>query len=71
MFFKVFDWQFVDVSKINVGSGCFLSDVLIGFGFIVGLREFVIKVLEDIDMSGIGCQGKDGLSEFFKDVWLK
>lgn len=68
---KASDWQSADASKTNVGSGRLSSDVSTGLGSTAGLREPATKASEDIDMSGIGRQGKDGLSEPPKDARSK
>ncbi|KAK4180545.1 hypothetical protein QBC36DRAFT_229415 [Triangularia setosa] len=65
------DWQSADSRNTNVGSGRLSSDISTGPGSTAGLREPATKASEDIDMSGIGRQGKDGLSEPPKDARAK
>jgi len=55
------DWQSADARNVNVGSGRFSGDVSTGDGATSGLREPATKSSEDVDMSGIGRQGKDAL----------
>ncbi|KAK3942289.1 hypothetical protein QBC46DRAFT_78506 [Diplogelasinospora grovesii] len=65
------DWQSADARNVNVGvgqGGSVESDVSHGPGATTGLREPATKSSEDIDMSKIGRQGKDGLSEPPKDL---
>ncbi|KAK4199371.1 hypothetical protein QBC40DRAFT_282108 [Triangularia verruculosa] len=65
---KPSDWQSADARTVNVGTGRVSSDISYGPGSTAGLREPATKASEDIDMSGIGRQGKDGLSEPPKDA---
>jgi len=57
------DWQSADARNVNVGSGRISGDVSTGDGVTSGLREPATKSSEDIDMSGIGRQGKDALAK--------
>ena len=57
------DWQSADARNVNVGTGRFSGDVSTGDGVTAGLREPATKSSEDIDMSGIGRQGKDALAK--------
>lgn len=64
----VSDWQSADARNVNVGSGRFSSDISTGDGATAGLRESATKRSEDVDMSGIGRQGKDNLDDIPKDA---
>ncbi|KAI6369463.1 hypothetical protein MCOR25_004420 [Pyricularia grisea] len=61
------DWQSADARNVNVGSGRFASDISTGDASSTGLRE-PATVGPGVDMSGIGRQGKEGLSEPPKDA---
>ncbi|KAK7751881.1 hypothetical protein SLS62_006182 [Diatrype stigma] len=60
------DWQSADATKVNVGAGAQSSDVSTGAGAESGLREPASK--KDVDLSGVGRQGKDGLEGPPKDA---
>lgn len=62
------DWQSADARNVNVGSGGVSSgDVSYGDGKSTGLREPATQG-SDVDMSGIGREGKDNLSGPPKDA---
>ncbi|KAL2178078.1 uncharacterized protein P884DRAFT_258987 [Thermothelomyces heterothallicus CBS 202.75] len=54
--------------KTTSSEGVSAGDVSTGAGVTSGLREPATKAPNDIDMSGIGRQGKDGLNEPPKDA---
>jgi hypothetical protein len=54
------DWNSADARNVNVGTGSVSSDVSTGAGSESGLREPASKA--DADLSGVGREGKDGLS---------
>lgn len=61
------DWQSADARNVNVGSGRDVaSDVSTGAGATSGLREPASKA--DVDLSGVGRQGKEGLEGLPKDA---
>ncbi|KAI0812064.1 hypothetical protein GGR55DRAFT_640284 [Xylaria sp. FL0064] len=60
------DWQSADSRTVNVGSGRVESDISTGDGSTAGLREPASKA--DVDLSGIGRQGKDNLEGPPKDA---
>lgn len=61
------DWQSADARNVNVGSGRDVtSDISTGAGATSGLREPASKA--DVDLSGVGRQGKDGLGGVPKDA---
>lgn len=63
------DWQSADARTISAPSGgVSAGDVSTGPGVTAGLREPATKASEDIDMSGIGRQGKEGLQHPPKDA---
>ncbi len=62
------DWQSFDARTTGVGSGRFSSDVSTGDGTTAGLREPATRGSEEVDMSGIGRQGKEGLEGIPKDA---
>lgn len=63
------DWQSADARNVNLSSGrVSAGDVSTGPGVTAGLREPTTKDSNDIDMSGIGRQGKEGLEEPLKDA---
>ncbi|KAI1452566.1 hypothetical protein F4805DRAFT_25224 [Annulohypoxylon moriforme] len=53
------DWNSADARTVNVGSGGVQSDISTGAGSTSGLREPASK--KDVDLSGVGRQGKDNL----------
>jgi len=63
------DWQSMDARNVNVGSGRDVasSDVSYGDGATAGLREPASKK-DDVELSGVGRQGKDGLDGPPKDA---
>lgn len=62
------DWQSADARNVNVGSGRDVaSDISTGAGATSGLREPASKST-DVDLSGVGRQGKDGLGGVPKDA---
>lgn len=61
------DWQSADATKVNVGTGAQASDVSTGAGATSGLREPASKN-EDVDLSGVGRQGKEDLEGPPKDA---
>ena len=61
------DWQSADATKVNVGAGGQASDISTGAGATSGLREPASKN-EDVDLSGVGRQGKEGLENPPKDA---
>lgn len=63
------DFNSMDTKTTAVGSGRFSSDVSTGAGSTAGLREPASK--KDVDMSGIGRQGKEGLESTPKDARSK
>ncbi|KAI1113536.1 hypothetical protein F5Y14DRAFT_208575 [Nemania sp. NC0429] len=64
------DWNSADARNVNVGSGRVESDVSTGAGATSGLREPASKGA-DVDLSGVGRQGKDGLEGPPKDAKAK
>lgn len=54
--------------KTTSSEGVNPGDVSTGAGVTSGLREPATKASEDINMSGIGRQGKEGLDEPPKDA---
>lgn len=63
------DWQSADARTVNVGSGRDVnSDISTGDASTAGLRGPATKASGDVDMSGIGRQGKDGLGGIPKDA---
>lgn len=60
------DWQSADARNVNVGSGGVSSGVSTGAGETSGLREPASK--NDVDLSGVGRQGKEGLEGLPKDA---
>ncbi|KAK4251707.1 hypothetical protein C7999DRAFT_27784 [Corynascus novoguineensis] len=54
--------------KTTSSEGLSPGDISTGPGITAGLREPATKPSEEIDMSGIGRQGKEGLSEPPKDA---
>ncbi|KAI1808872.1 hypothetical protein F4811DRAFT_499268 [Daldinia bambusicola] len=63
------DWNSADARNVNVGSGRVESDVSTGAGSTSGLREPASK--QDVDLSGVGRQGKDNLEGPPKDAKAK
>ncbi|KAL7623098.1 hypothetical protein AAE478_006777 [Parahypoxylon ruwenzoriense] len=63
------DWNSADARNVNVGSGSVQSDVSTGDASTAGLREPASK--KDVDLSGVGRQGKDGLKGPPKDARSK
>lgn len=61
------DWQSADARNVNVGSGGVASGVSTGAGETSGLREPASKT-EDVDLSKVGRQGKEGLEGLPKDA---
>ncbi|KAI0452122.1 hypothetical protein F5B21DRAFT_506583 [Xylaria acuta] len=61
------DWQSADARNVNVGSGGVQSDISTGAGSASGLREPASKGA-DVDLSGVGRQGKDNLEDPPKDA---
>lgn len=62
------DWQSSDARNVNVGSGRDVtSGVSTGAGETSGLHEPASKNA-DVDLSGVGRQGKDGLEGLPKDA---
>ncbi|KAI2625639.1 hypothetical protein GGR54DRAFT_592444 [Hypoxylon sp. NC1633] len=61
------DWNSADARNVNVGSGGVSSDVSTGAGSASGLQEPASKK-DDVDLSGVGRQGKDGLEGLPKDA---
>ncbi|KAK4240989.1 hypothetical protein C8A03DRAFT_30827 [Achaetomium macrosporum] len=63
------DWQSADARTTAVSSGgVSAGDVSTGAGVTSGLREPATKASGDVDMSGIGRQGKEGLEDTPKDA---
>lgn len=60
------DWQSADARNVNVGAGGVQSGVSTGAGETSGLREPASKA--DVDLSGVGRQGKEGLEGLPKDA---
>lgn len=60
------DWNSADARNVNVGSGAVQSDISTGAGATSGLREPASKA--DVDLSGVGRQGKDNLEGPPKDA---
>ncbi|KAI1193901.1 hypothetical protein F5X97DRAFT_312479 [Nemania serpens] len=60
------DWNSADARNVNVGSGRLESDISTGAGSTSGLREPASKA--DVDLSGVGRQGKDNLEGPPKDA---
>ena len=66
------DWQSADARTTGVGSGSVSSEVSVGGqGSTAGLREPARKSSGDVDMSGIGRQGVDGLKSPPRDASSK
>jgi hypothetical protein len=63
------DWNTADARSVNVGSGGVSSDISTGAGSTSGLREPASKA--DVDLSGVGRQGKDNLDGPPKDAMAK
>ncbi|KAI0096046.1 hypothetical protein F4776DRAFT_651794 [Hypoxylon sp. NC0597] len=63
------DWNSADARTVNVGSGGVESDISTGAGSTSGLREPASK--KDVDLSGVGRQGKDNLDNPPKDAKSK
>jgi hypothetical protein len=63
------DWQSADARNVNVGSGGISSDISTGDGSSSGLREPASTA--NVDLSGIGRQGKDNLEGPPKDAAAK
>ncbi|KAI2638764.1 hypothetical protein GGS26DRAFT_542785 [Hypomontagnella submonticulosa] len=63
------DWNSADARNVNVGSGRVESDISTGAGSTSGLREPASK--KDVDLSGVGRQGKDNLEGPPKDAKSK
>ncbi|KAI1434308.1 hypothetical protein GGR50DRAFT_663352 [Xylaria sp. CBS 124048] len=63
------DWNSADARTVNVGSGRLSSDVSTGAGSTSGLREPASKA--EVDLSGVGRQGKDNLEGPPKDAAAK
>ncbi|OTB10693.1 hypothetical protein K445DRAFT_322816 [Daldinia sp. EC12] len=63
------DWNSADARNVNVGSGGVQSDISTGAGSTSGLREPASK--KDVDLSGVGRQGKDNLENPPKDAKSK
>ncbi|KAI1820172.1 hypothetical protein F4861DRAFT_79330 [Xylaria intraflava] len=63
------DWNSADARNVNVGSGGVQSDISTGAGSTSGLREPASKA--DVDLSGVGRQGKDNLEGPPKDAKAK
>ncbi|KAL2758249.1 hypothetical protein ACRALDRAFT_1092212 [Sodiomyces alcalophilus JCM 7366] len=61
------DWQSADATKVNVQSGRIEGDIGTGAASSAGLREPATQG-SDMDMSGIGRQAKDNLSQHPKDA---
>ncbi|KAF3760616.1 hypothetical protein M406DRAFT_324399 [Cryphonectria parasitica EP155] len=61
------DWQSADARNVNVGAGGVASDISTGAGASSGLREPASKGA-DVDLSGVGRQGKEGLDSVPKDA---
>lgn len=62
------DWQSADARNVNVGAGGDVaSGVSTGAGETAGLREPASKSA-DVDLSGVGRQGKEGLEGLPKDA---
>lgn len=61
------DWQSADARNVNVGSGRLATDISTGAGSTSGLREPASKST-DVDLSGVGRQGKEGLDGLPKDA---
>ncbi|KAI1133334.1 hypothetical protein F5Y10DRAFT_260214 [Nemania abortiva] len=64
------DWNSADARNVNVGSGGVQSDISTGAGATSGLREPASKAT-DVDLSGVGRQGKDNLEGPPKDAKSK
>ncbi|KAL2019698.1 hypothetical protein VTK56DRAFT_9235 [Thermocarpiscus australiensis] len=60
------DWQSADARTSE--GGAISSDVSTGAGTTAGLREPASKDTNEVDMSGIGRQGKEGLEDPPKDA---
>lgn len=63
------DWNSADARNVNVGSGGVQSDISTGAGATSGLREPASKA--NVDLSGVGRQGKDNLEGPPKDAKAK
>ncbi|KAK0388284.1 hypothetical protein NLU13_4529 [Sarocladium strictum] len=61
------DWQSADARNVNVGAGSVEGHVGTGPAAQSGLREPATKG-DDMDMSNIGRQAKDGLDSVPKDA---
>ncbi|KAK4148004.1 uncharacterized protein C8A04DRAFT_23796 [Dichotomopilus funicola] len=55
-------------ARTTASTGVSAGDISTGPGTTTGLREPATKASEDVDMSKIGRQGKDGLNEPPKDA---
>lgn len=64
---KPSDWNSAD-ARTTAGGGVSAGDVSTGPGVSTGLREPATVDSNTTDMSGIGRQGKEGLSEPPKDA---
>ncbi|AEO63533.1 uncharacterized protein THITE_2108927 [Thermothielavioides terrestris NRRL 8126] len=63
------DWQSADARTTTASSGgVSAGDVSTGAGVTSGLREPATRDTNEVDMSGIGRQGKEGLEETPKDA---
>jgi hypothetical protein len=67
------DWTSADARTVNVSTGERQEDISIGDASSTGLREPAtkgsgVREAEGADMSGVGRQGKDGLSGLPKDA---
>lgn len=68
---KASDWQSMDARTVNVGAGRTEGPVGTGQGATVGSERGPATVGTDADMSKIGRQGVEGLSEPPKDAAYK
>lgn len=63
------DWQSADARNVNVESGRDVAtDISTGAGATSGLREPASKPAGEVDLSGVGRQGKEGLEGLPKDA---
>jgi hypothetical protein len=63
------DWNSADTKTTAVSSGgVSAGDVSTGEGVTSGLREPATRDSKEVDMSGIGRQGKEGLEQAPKDA---
>lgn len=64
------DWQSADARNVNVEAGRApaASDVSTGAGASSGLREPASQPAGEVDLSGVGRQGKEGLEGLPKDA---